>query len=98
MSKVIHWELRKKFKLDPTNKWYTYNLESVLEDEMHKVLWDFEIQTDHLISARRTVKKKKEKEKRERWVKLKESEKRDKYLELKKKQNDWTWKWRLYQL
>ena len=27
--------------------------ESVLENEMHKILWDFEIQMDHLISARR---------------------------------------------
>ena len=26
--------------------------ESVLLNEMHKVLWDFEIQTDHLISTR----------------------------------------------
>ena len=30
-----------------------YNPESVLENEMHKILWGFEIQTDHLISARR---------------------------------------------
>ena len=30
-----------------------FNPESVLEDEMHKVLWDFENQTDHLVSARR---------------------------------------------
>ena len=30
-----------------------HKLESVRENEMHKVLWDYEIQTDHLISARR---------------------------------------------
>ena len=29
-----------------------YNLESVLENEMHKLFRDFEIQTDHLFSAR----------------------------------------------
>ena len=28
------------------------NTESVLENEAHKILWDFEIQIDHLISAR----------------------------------------------
>ena len=28
------------------------NPESVMENEAHKVLWDFEIQTDHLMSAR----------------------------------------------
>ena len=31
-----------------------HNAESELENEMRKkILWDFEIQTDHLISARR---------------------------------------------
>ena len=39
------------------------NQESIQEIETHKILWDFEIQTDHLISARRPdlmiVKKKK---------------------------------------
>ena len=29
-----------------------HNPASVLENEAHKLLWDFEIQTDHLISAR----------------------------------------------
>ena len=28
-------------------------LESVLENETHKILWDFAILTDHLITARR---------------------------------------------
>ena len=27
--------------------------ESVLENETHNILWDFEIKTDHLIPARR---------------------------------------------
>ena len=31
------------------------NPESVLENETNKGVWDFEIQTDHLISARRTT-------------------------------------------
>ena len=41
--------------------------ESVVENEMHKVLWDFEIQTDHLSLARRPdlilINKKKKKRK-----------------------------------
>ena len=41
-----------------------HNPESALEDEMHKLLWDFKKQTDHLISTRRPdlmiVNKKKE--------------------------------------
>ena len=46
----------------------------------HKFLWDFDIQTDHLISARRSgliiINKKKKR------IKLKECEKKDKYLVL----------------
>ena len=42
-----------------------YDEESVLENETHKILWDFELQKDHIISARWTdreiVKKKKKK-------------------------------------
>ena len=52
VGKVIHWEVCKKSKSDHTNKWYVHNPESVLENEMHKLLWDFEIQMNHLISAR----------------------------------------------
>ena len=29
-----------------------YKPKSVLENEMHQILWDFEIQTDHLILTR----------------------------------------------
>ena len=53
VGKTIHWELCKKFKFDHTNKWNMHNPESVLKNETHKVLWDFEIQTNHLTSARR---------------------------------------------
>ena len=63
---------------------------------MHKLLWDCEIQMDHLNSTRRSdliIINKKKKEKRTCWivdlaapadhrVKLKESEKKDKYLDL----------------
>ena len=53
VGKLIYWEECKKLKFDHTNKWCTHNPESVLENETHKLLWDFEIQTDHLILARR---------------------------------------------
>ena len=51
VGKVIYWELCKKLTSDHT-KWYMHKPESVLEDKTHKIHWDFEIQTDHLISAR----------------------------------------------
>ena len=49
---VIHWELFRKFKFDHTSKCYMHNSASVIENETHKPLWHFEIQTDHLFSAR----------------------------------------------
>ena len=70
-----------------------HNLESVLENETSKPRWDFEIQTDHLISARQPYLVIINKKKRTcrimdftvpvvHRVKLKENEKKDKYLEL----------------
>ena len=45
-GKVIHWEMCKKFKYDHANKWCMHNPAPVLK-------WDFDIQTDHVISDRR---------------------------------------------
>ena len=72
-----------------------HNPKSILENKTHKLLWDFEIQTDHLILGRRSDliiinKKKKKRTCRiedfavpvDHKVKLKEYEKRDKYLDL----------------
>ena len=53
MGKVIHWELCKKLKFDHTSKWYMHNPEYIRENETHKLLRDFNIQTDLLISVRR---------------------------------------------
>ena len=41
VSKVTHGELCKKLKFDHMNKWYMHNPESVLENETHKLFWDF---------------------------------------------------------
>ena len=53
VGKVIHRKMCRKFKFDHTNKWYMHNPASVLENDTHKLLWDFDIHTDHLITARR---------------------------------------------
>ena len=53
VGKVIHKEMCKKLKFDHRNKWYMHNPAPVLENNTHKPLRDFDIQTDHLISARR---------------------------------------------
>ena len=43
VGQVIHWEMCKKFQLDRANKWYVHNPAPVLENDMHKLLWDFDI-------------------------------------------------------
>ena len=47
ISKIIHWELCKKFDIEASDKWYTHTPEKVIETEACKILWDFSIQTDH---------------------------------------------------
>ena len=53
VEQIITWELYKEFKFGHTKKWYMYNPESVQENEMRKLFWDFEIQKDPLISVNR---------------------------------------------
>ena len=53
VGKVIHWGMCKKFKFDHANKCYVHNPAPVLENDTHELQWDFDIHTDHLISARK---------------------------------------------
>ena len=70
--------------------------ESVIENETHKILWHFEMQADHRISARRPILVMINKGKRtfhqvdyvipaDQRAKIKESEKKDKYLDISRK-------------
>ena len=75
VGKVMNWEMCKKFKLDHANKRYMHNTAPVLENDTYKLLWDFDIQTDSLISTRRPDlmiinKKKKKKKKKRKSAKL----------------------------
>ena len=84
----------KKFKFDHTNKWYMHNPAPVLENYTPKLLWDFNVRTDHLIPARRPnliiINKKKKRfckiddvaVSADHRINLKECEKKDKYLDL----------------
>ena len=83
----------KKSKFDHPNKWYMHNPPPVLEKDTRKLLWDFGIHTNYLISARRPdliiINKKKGTCKivdfavpADHKIKLKEREKKDKYLYL----------------
>ena len=63
VGQVIHCEMCKKFRFDHANIWYMHNPAPVLENDTHKLLWDFDIQTGHPISVKKTdliiIKKKK---------------------------------------
>ena len=53
LGKIVHWKLARKCNFETGDKWYEHEPESVLEDEDYKILWDFSIQTDYVIEARR---------------------------------------------
>ena len=53
VGKIVHWKLARKCNFEAGDKWYEHESESFLENEDYKILWDFSIQTDHVIEARR---------------------------------------------
>ena len=97
----------KKFRFDHTDKWYKHNPASVIENDTHKLLWDFDVETDLLISARRPdliiINNKKIKRickiinfavSADHRIKLKEFKKKNKYLDLARelKKKKWNMK------
>ena len=99
---MIHWELSKKLEFVHTTIWYMHQLESILENETHIILWDFEIQTKHLIMARKSELELMNKKKRtcsledfavsdDHGVKIKQTEMINKYLDLARElKKQWT--------
>ena len=53
LGKTVYWKPARKYNTEVVDKWYEHEPESVLENEDYKILWDFSIQTDHVIEARR---------------------------------------------
>ena len=49
VGNMIQYESCKKMKFHYMNKWYMPQSESVLENEMHEILWNFAIQRDQVI-------------------------------------------------
>ena len=49
----MQWKLVKKCNFKVKDKWYKQEPEKVLENEDYKVQWDFNIQSDHAIKAKR---------------------------------------------
>ena len=53
LCKIVHWKLARKCNFQAGDNWYEQKPEHVLESEDYKMLWDFSIQTDHVIEAQR---------------------------------------------
>ena len=53
VGRKINWELCRKYGLAASERWYEHQPETVTENDSYKLLWDFSIQTDHVIQARR---------------------------------------------
>ena len=53
LGKIVHWKLARKYNFEVGDKYYEHEPEKVLENEDYKILWDFSIQIDHVIEARR---------------------------------------------
>ena len=52
-GKIVNWKLARKFNFEAGDRWFELKLKSVLESEDYKILWNFNIQTDHVIDVLR---------------------------------------------
>ena len=53
IARIVHLELCQKCGLVGEVKWYNDKPASVVENDRVKILWDFNIQTDHVFQHRR---------------------------------------------
>ena len=53
VARYVHWQLCKEGGFERADKWYEQKPEAVIENENFKLLWDFTIQCDRVIEARR---------------------------------------------
>ena len=49
----IHWALCKKYEAKVWKRWYEHKVESAIENDIVKILWDVCIQVDRQIEHRR---------------------------------------------
>ena len=53
VGRYVHWQFCEKLGFNSARLWYEHEPESVIENGNFKILWDFIIQCDHMIEARR---------------------------------------------
>ena len=54
VGRYAHWQFCEKLGFNRARPWYEHEPESVVENENFKIIWDFSIQCDHMIEARRS--------------------------------------------
>ena len=54
VGRYVHWWFCEKLGFNRARLWNEHEPESVIENENFKILWDFTIQCDHMIEARRS--------------------------------------------
>ena len=53
VAAAVHWCMCRKHHIQCNDKWYQHRAEKVSETDDVKILWDFMVQNDHMIEARR---------------------------------------------
>ena len=53
VARYIHWQLCIEWGFERADRWYNQQPEAIIENKNYKLLWDFTIQCDRMIEARR---------------------------------------------
>ena len=53
VARYVHWQICRESGIESCDKWYEHKPECVLENKDYKIFWDFMIQCDRLIEARK---------------------------------------------
>ena len=53
VARIVHWELCGMYKVERGKNWYEHEPKAAIESDEVKILWDFNIQCDHVIEHRR---------------------------------------------
>ena len=54
IARIVHLELCQKFGFAGKVKWYNHKPVTFVDNDRVKILWDFNIQTDHVIQQKRS--------------------------------------------
>ena len=51
LGNIIHWKVAENYNFEVKDNWYVHEHKSVAENELYKVLWNFNIQADYIIKS-----------------------------------------------